>query len=337
MTTSRVATAWPNMPVPTGSRIERTQSRLRLLRIPASWAKRRCPVSGSSEVDHRPVRLEEPRDLGDGRDQLVVDLAVPAVGIVAPMAVGRGAPPARARRRPARDRGAGRLVARAWSGWPRPEDTPRPRRTGMAVRRWRLRHPADARPDAGGRPGGRASATTSCPPPTVREWPAAVTMPPDSRQPRRSTTTSRTYARCSLPAPRSAPPTWPSARSSWRWRWARPTSTRRWVACCSPSTRSATSPPPSPWSSRSRSPSASAGSSAWASSATRRRRSSAGPSQGPYYSTAYIAKAIEVALIVAVSVDFARHDGNPVNVIRRELAAFGSFVADRRGTAGAGA
>ena len=59
--------------------------------------------------------------------------------------------------------------------------------------------------------------------------------------------------------------------------------------------------------------------------------------QGPYYSTAYIAKAIEVALIVAVSVDFARHDGNPVNVIRRELAAFGSFVADRRGTAAAGA
>ena len=58
---------------------------------------------------------------------------------------------------------------------------------------------------------------------------------------------------------------------------------------------------------------------------------------GPYYSTAYIAKAIEVALIVAVSVDFARHDGNPVNVIRRELAAFGSFVADRRGTAAAGA
>jgi hypothetical protein len=59
--------------------------------------------------------------------------------------------------------------------------------------------------------------------------------------------------------------------------------------------------------------------------------------QGPYYTTAYIAKAIEVALIVAVSVDFARHDGNPVNVIRRELASFGSFVADRRGTAAAGA
>ena len=58
---------------------------------------------------------------------------------------------------------------------------------------------------------------------------------------------------------------------------------------------------------------------------------------GPYYSTAYIAKAIEVALIVAVSIDFARHDGSPVAVVRRELAAFGSFIADRRGTAAAGA
>jgi len=58
--------------------------------------------------------------------------------------------------------------------------------------------------------------------------------------------------------------------------------------------------------------------------------------QGPYYSTAYLAKAIEVALIVAVAVDFARMDGNPVNVIRRELANFGAFVA-RRGTAAAGA
>jgi hypothetical protein len=57
---------------------------------------------------------------------------------------------------------------------------------------------------------------------------------------------------------------------------------------------------------------------------------------GPYYSTAYIAKAIEVALIVAVAVDFARMDGNPVDVIRREIANFGSFIA-RRGTAAAGA
>ena len=59
--------------------------------------------------------------------------------------------------------------------------------------------------------------------------------------------------------------------------------------------------------------------------------------QGPYYTTAYIAKGIEVALIVAVAIDFARHDGNPVDVIRRELATFGSYVARVRGTAAAGA
>ncbi len=41
--------------------------------------------------------------------------------------------------------------------------------------------------------------------------------------------------------------------------------------------------------------------------------------QGPYYSTAYIAKAIEVALIFLVVVDFLRADGNPVKVVRREL------------------
>ena len=56
--------------------------------------------------------------------------------------------------------------------------------------------------------------------------------------------------------------------------------------------------------------------------------------QGPYYSTAYIAKAVEVALIVLLAIDFARHDGNPVGVIRRELAAFSGLVA-RRGTAAA--
>ncbi len=52
--------------------------------------------------------------------------------------------------------------------------------------------------------------------------------------------------------------------------------------------------------------------------------------QGPYFTTAYIAKAIEVALIVAVAIDFARHDGNPVAVVRRELANFASFVAHPR-------
>jgi hypothetical protein len=58
--------------------------------------------------------------------------------------------------------------------------------------------------------------------------------------------------------------------------------------------------------------------------------------QGPYYSTAYIAKGIEVALIVLLAVDFARHDGNPLTVVRRELAAFTALVS-RRGTAAAGA
>ena len=52
---------------------------------------------------------------------------------------------------------------------------------------------------------------------------------------------------------------------------------------------------------------------------------------GPYFSTAYIAKGIEVALIVLLAVDFARHDGSPIAVVRRELAAFSSLVG-RRGT-----
>ena len=58
--------------------------------------------------------------------------------------------------------------------------------------------------------------------------------------------------------------------------------------------------------------------------------------QGPFYSTAYLAKGIEVALIVLLAVDFARMDGNPITVIRRELAALANFVG-RRGSAGAAA
>jgi hypothetical protein len=41
---------------------------------------------------------------------------------------------------------------------------------------------------------------------------------------------------------------------------------------------------------------------------------------GPRYEVAYIAKAIEVALIAALAIDFARHDGNPIALIRRKLA-----------------
>ncbi len=59
--------------------------------------------------------------------------------------------------------------------------------------------------------------------------------------------------------------------------------------------------------------------------------------QSPYYSTAYIAKAIEIALIALVAIDFARMDGNPVDVVKRELAALAAFVGGSRGSAGAGA
>ena len=52
--------------------------------------------------------------------------------------------------------------------------------------------------------------------------------------------------------------------------------------------------------------------------------------QGPYYSTAYVAKAIEVALIGLLLVDFVRFDGNPIGVVRREVAAGLAFVKARR-------
>ena len=59
--------------------------------------------------------------------------------------------------------------------------------------------------------------------------------------------------------------------------------------------------------------------------------------QGPYFQLAFIAKGIEVALIVLVAVDFARMDGNPVNVVKRELAAVTAMVTRRDGSAGASA
>ncbi|HSL76528.1 MAG TPA: hypothetical protein VK867_06270 [Candidatus Limnocylindrales bacterium] len=59
--------------------------------------------------------------------------------------------------------------------------------------------------------------------------------------------------------------------------------------------------------------------------------------QGPYFQLAYIAKGIEVALIAMLVIDFARMDGNPVDVIKRELANLNGFVAKVRGTAGASA
>jgi hypothetical protein len=59
--------------------------------------------------------------------------------------------------------------------------------------------------------------------------------------------------------------------------------------------------------------------------------------QGPYYTTAYIAKAIEVALIVLLAVDFARMDGNPIKVVKSELALLGSKLRRQPATGQAGA
>lgn len=57
--------------------------------------------------------------------------------------------------------------------------------------------------------------------------------------------------------------------------------------------------------------------------------------QGPYFETAYIAKAIEIALIALIAIDFARMDGNPVAVVKRELAALNTLVGSRGRSAGA--
>lgn len=51
---------------------------------------------------------------------------------------------------------------------------------------------------------------------------------------------------------------------------------------------------------------------------------------GPYYSTAYVAKAIEVALIVLLAADFVRFDGNPVAKIRSEIALGVALLRGRR-------
>lgn len=59
--------------------------------------------------------------------------------------------------------------------------------------------------------------------------------------------------------------------------------------------------------------------------------------QGPYYTTAYIAKAIEIALIVLLAIDFARMDGNPIKVVKGELALLGSKLRRQPATGQAGA
>jgi hypothetical protein len=59
--------------------------------------------------------------------------------------------------------------------------------------------------------------------------------------------------------------------------------------------------------------------------------------QGPYFTTAYIAKAIEVGLIVLVAIDFARMDGNPIKVVKGELAQLTTRFGRRPATGSAGA
>jgi len=59
--------------------------------------------------------------------------------------------------------------------------------------------------------------------------------------------------------------------------------------------------------------------------------------QGPYFTTAYIAKAIEVAVIALVAIDFARMDGNPITVVKGELALLSSKLGRREATGSASA
>src|SRR5437868_15140220 len=59
--------------------------------------------------------------------------------------------------------------------------------------------------------------------------------------------------------------------------------------------------------------------------------------QGPYYTTAFLAKGIEVALITMLAVDFARMDRNPVRAVKSELALLASKPGRRAATGDAGA
>jgi hypothetical protein len=59
--------------------------------------------------------------------------------------------------------------------------------------------------------------------------------------------------------------------------------------------------------------------------------------QGPYYSTAYIAKAIEVVLIALLAIEFVRMDGNPLKVVKSELALLVAKLGRRPATGQAGA
>ena len=55
---------------------------------------------------------------------------------------------------------------------------------------------------------------------------------------------------------------------------------------------------------------------------------------GPRYDVAYLAKAIEVVLIALLSIDFVRHDGNPISVVREALTTLRHWLASPRPTLG---
>jgi hypothetical protein len=59
--------------------------------------------------------------------------------------------------------------------------------------------------------------------------------------------------------------------------------------------------------------------------------------QGPYFTTAYVAKAIEVTLITLLAIDFARMDGNPIAVIKSEFAQLSARFGRRSATGSANA
>jgi hypothetical protein len=59
--------------------------------------------------------------------------------------------------------------------------------------------------------------------------------------------------------------------------------------------------------------------------------------QGPYYTTAYLAKAIEVTLITLLAIDFARMDGNPVPLIKNEVSTILAKLGRRSATSSSNA
>ena len=206
------ATARPNIPTPTGRSIERTQ----FAAAPAADAGvvGEAQVAGRrvDEVDHRAVGIEQPGGLLDGGRRAARGCRrCRRRGRPAPRRAGArrlgAASCRRSRPDPADARRPRDACAAPWWAWSRAEDTTASAKRGIAVRRWRLRHPAEAADcprDEARR--GRASAPIRGRLPTVRRGPARPTMRPDAGHPPGTTTvTERSHHRCSPPAPRSAP------------------------------------------------------------------------------------------------------------------------------------